>query len=466
MRLWNVPGMSVAVVTQDEVLFQKGFGVTAVENGQPVDEHTLFAIASTTKAMVVAGILILVDEGTLSLDDPITKHIPELHFQDPLLTHQITVRDLLAHRTGLPSTDFWSFFQDMPLEVQVTHLRNVPALAQIRTRLIYQNTMFEIAGLVIERLTGLRWDHFLAKRLWQPIGMQETYGSRSQIGAKRLHVTPYLYFNNRLSVARWSIPIDKANAAGSVWSSIHDMSLWAQFLLRQGVTADGTQLISEESIRQMFEPHQLSNADDFYPTVELTKPNWRSYGLGWFQQDFQGRKIDFHTGSLSGLIAIIGLDLAGDKAVIVLGNRHLAEMRHALLWEVMDNTDEKHKRDWNQEVFNLYEKQVKEREDKWQETSKKRLENTKPSLSLNAYTGKYQNKTFGDIRIEKSGSNLIFKTMLIDLDMTHWHLDIFLVEEKLWSMREFATFTIGINGAVKSFDLFGYTFERVKDEEN
>jgi CubicO group peptidase (beta-lactamase class C family) len=135
MELWHVPGLSVAVVTQDEVLFQKGFGSTAIEDGQPVNEHTLFAIASTTKAMVVSGILILVDEEELSLDDPIIKHIPELHFEDPSLTQQLTVRDLLAHRTGLPSTDYW-YFQNTPLDEQLVRLRTVRAEAPVRTRLI------------------------------------------------------------------------------------------------------------------------------------------------------------------------------------------------------------------------------------------------------------------------------------------------------------------------------------------
>jgi len=128
----------VAVVTQDDVLMQKGFGSTAAKKGQAVDEHTLFSIASTTKAMVVTGILMLVYEGKLSLDDPIIKYIPELHFADPSLTQQLIVRDLLAHRTGLPSTDYWSFFQDMPLDEQITRLQNVQPAAPVRTRLIYQ----------------------------------------------------------------------------------------------------------------------------------------------------------------------------------------------------------------------------------------------------------------------------------------------------------------------------------------
>jgi CubicO group peptidase (beta-lactamase class C family) len=463
MQLWHVPGLSVAVVTPNEVLFQKGFGSTAIEGGQPVDEHTLFAIASTTKAMVVSGILILVDEEKLSLDDPIIKHIPELHFNDPSLTQQLTVRDLLAHRTGLPSTDYW-YYQNTPLDEQLVRLRTVRAEAPVRTRLIYQNTMFEIAGLLIERLSGQRWDHFLAKRLWQPIGMLETYGTRGQIGADQLHATPYLFFDDRLTVSPWDNPSDNADAAGSVWSSIHDMSLWAQFLLRDGVTAGGDRLVSEDSIKQMFEPHQLSNVDDFYPTVGLTKPNWRTYGLAWFQQDFQGRMIDFHTGSLAGLIAIIGLDRAGDKAVIVLGNRDHAEMRHALLWDVMDNSDPGTRRDWNQEIFDLYEGQKTEREEKWQETLDKRLENTKPSLSPDAYGGTYRSETIGEILVAQSGHDMTIKTTTVDLEMTHWHLDTFLVEYRPWSMREFATFKIGPDGAVRSLDFIGNKFERVEEE--
>lgn len=463
MDLWHVPGMSVAVVSREDVLFRKAFGTTAADNGQAVDEHTLFAIASTTKAMVVTGILMLVDEGKMSLDDLVIMHIPELHFQNPMLTQQVIVRDLLAHRTGLPSTDVWSFFQDMPLDEQIRRLQVVSSEAPVRTRLIYQNTMFEIAGLLIERLSGQRWHDFLTARLWQPIGMHETYGAREQIKPGQSHVMPHMYFNDSLSVPAWDFPAEYADAAGSVWSSIHDMSLWAQFLLRGGVTKNGDRLVLKENFEQMFEPHQLAGIKDFYPTVELTRPNWRSYGLGWFQQDFQGRKIDFHTGSLSGLIAIIGLDRTNDKAVIVLGNRDHAEMRHALLWEVMDNTDTGDKRDWNQDVFDLYAAQSHKLQQSWNETKKTRLKNTRPSLKPEAYAGNYSSDTIGDIRIEKSGRKLLLKTTLIDFEMTHWHLDTYLVEHEAWQMREFAHFNIGPDGNIASVDFFGDQLRPVKE---
>jgi len=464
MELWHVPGMSVAVVTKDKVLFQRGFGQTAVENGRTVDEHTLFAIASTTKAMVVAGILMLADEEKLSLDDPIVKHIPELHFKNPSLSGQLMVRDLLAHRTGMPSTDFWGFFQNMSLEEQIERMQKVPEEAPVRTRLIYQNTMFEIAGLLIERLSGQHWYEFLHQRLWQPIGMQETFASRAQIGAGQSHVTPYFYYQDRLVVADWDIPADYADAAGSVWSSIHDMSLWAQFLLRDGVTASGDRLISEAGMKQMFEPQQLAAPDDFYPTVELTKPHWRTYGLAWFQQDFEGRKIDFHTGSLSGLIAIIGLDRTNDKAVIVLGNRDHAEMRHALLWEVMDDSTPDKRRDWNQEVFQLYAERQRKAAEQWQDIQAKRLKHTKPALPKKAYAGLYRHPAWGDLRVEVSGSGLRLETTLIEFGMSHWHLDTFLLEHYPWDMREFASFNIDPEGSISSLTVFGEKFERVNPE--
>ena len=458
MELWNVPGMAVTVVSGDAVLYQQGFGQTAVTDGEEIDEHTLFANASTTTAMVAAGILMLADEEKLTLDDPIIKHIPELHFKDPLLTSQLTIRDLLVHRTGLPSTDGWTFFQDMPLEEQIDRLSVVPVAAPLRTRHIYQNTMYELAGVIIERVSGQRWDHFLTRRLWHPIGMMETYGTRGQITPEQSHVLPYFFNEGELSRADWDFPDDLADAAGSVWSSIHDMGLWAQFLLRGAVTEGGERLITENHIEEMFKPQSLIATDDFYPTTKLTRPDWTSYGLGWFQQNFQGRKIDFHTDSLSGLIAIIGLDRAGDRAVVVLGNRDHAEMRHAVLWEVMDNRTGEDSRDWNSEIWDLYSSQAKQGGETWAETRKQRLRKTRPSLSREDYLGAWKSPVIGEIIIEQQDRKMFLKTKKVSMPMSHWHLDTFLVEYEPWGMREFAEFRIGPTGKIDKLVLFGEEF--------
>ncbi|MDZ4730096.1 MAG: serine hydrolase [Xanthomonadales bacterium] len=461
MDLWRVPGMSVTVVNKDEVLFQQGFGQTATRDGLAVDEHTLFAAASTTKAMVVAGILMLQDEGKLSLSDPITQHLPEVQFGDPILNRDVTVADLLAHRTGLPSTDLWTFMQAMSLDEQISRLREVKPEASLRARLIYQNTMYELAGLLIERLSGERWDVFLMHRLWHAIGMRETYGSREQIPTIASHVWPYHFVGDELVLADWDFAANLADAAGSVWTSAHDMGLWAQFLLRNGVTAAGERLISEAGMAQMFEPMQLATVSDFYPTAELTQPHWRSYGLGWFQQDFQGRMINYHTGSLSGLIALIGLDRDNDKAVVILGNRDHAEMRHAVLWNVMDQSQPV-ERDWNQEIYALYQREREKSEERWNETRQQRIANANTGLPLTAFAGRYNSKVNGDVVVVYSDRRLLFKTALDTFELRHWHLNAFVAEFPP-DNRVFAEFEIGFDGKVKALDILGDTFTRIAD---
>jgi hypothetical protein len=197
----------------------------------------------------------------------------------------------------------------------------------------------------------------------------------------------------------------------------------------------------------------------------LTQPNWRSYGLAWFQQDFQGRIIDFHTGSLSGLIAIIGLDQAGDKAVVVLGNRDHAEMRHAVLWEVMDNSAPDEQRNWNQEIFDLYQNLADQGDEKWAEIGKQRLRKTKPSLPWDIYTGIYDSQVIGEITIAQEGRNLILKSKKVDLPMTHWHLDTFLVEYKPWGLHEFAEFRVGPKGTIEELELLGESFHPASDSK-
>ncbi len=465
MTMWQVPGMAVAVIDNDELVFQRGFGNTAVSGGTPVDEHTLFANASTTKAMVVAGLLMLADEGKLSLDDLAIEHIPELRFHDPALTVQVTLRDLLAHRTGLPSTDVWTFIQLMPLDEQIRRLAKVEPIASPRTRLIYQNTMYELAGLIIERVSGQAWHEFLTDRLWRPIGMLETFGARGAIRGRKSHVVPHEVLNEEVRQVDWSFPPDLFDAAGSAWTSIHDMALWAGFLLDDGVTRDGKRLISEEGMANMFEPHQLSTPDDFYPTVELTRPQWRTYGLGWFQQDFNGRAIDFHTGSLTGLIAIIGLDRSAGKAIIVLGNRDHAEMRHALLWEVMDDTPAANKRDWNQDVFDLYAKEEAKARDDWQETVSKRAANTTPRQPLAAYAGTYRNKINGDVRVELTNDRLHVRAPRLDVPMTHWHYDTFLAKDSDWQYGSLVVFDFDADGNIAAINLFRDEYLRLDDDE-
>ncbi len=461
MSAWHVPGMAVTVVTDQDLLFQKGFGSTAADGGSAVDEHTLFAIASTTKAMVAAAIMMLVEEDKLALDDLAIDHLPELQFADAWLNSQVTVRDMLTHRTGLSSTDYWSFLQSTPLMEQIKRLRHVDPTASIRSRFQYQNTMFELLGLIIERLSGQAWEEFVSERIWSPLAMHETYASRGRIGEDKVHVMPYLYFNDSLSLTEWNLDPDLADAAGSVWSSVSDMGRWAQFLLRGGVTGDGQRLLSEAGIAELFKPQMLIEAGDFYPTTEITHPNWLSYGLGWFQQDFQGRKIDFHTGSLSGLIALIGLDREHNRAVVILGNRDHAEMRHAVLWQIMDQEPTETRRDWNEEVLALYTGREQKQKERWEKTVSERLPGTVASLPTQDFTGTYHNAAVGEVSIVQSETGMKLLTTNMYIMLSHWHLDTFLAEREDLDFKFLLPFSISPNGTVQSLKFAGQTFDKM-----
>ncbi|KGJ92215.1 hypothetical protein ND16A_1734 [Thalassotalea sp. ND16A] len=291
--------------------------------------------------------------------------------------------------------------------------------------------------------------------------MNETYASLDQIPSSQSHVLPYMMIEEKITQAEWSLPKEHIDAAGSVWSSIHDMSLWAQFLLRNGTTNEGNQLLSSASYNEMFTPQQLSSADDFYPTVALTKPNWMTYGLGWFQQDFQGRMIDFHTGSLSGLIALIGLDRANDKAVIVLANQDHAEMRHALLWQVMDQSLAP--KDWNQLVFDLYQQQQQQFNAYIADLLKKQIKNTSPSVELQQYVGIYHNDKIGEVSIVKNADSnslqLVFGSK--EYRLLHWHYDAFYTDHPKQRVPFTVEFSLSFEGEIKNVAIFRQDFSKI-----
>jgi CubicO group peptidase (beta-lactamase class C family) len=463
MAHWQIPGLGVAVIENRKLVYARGFGQTALPDGDRVGTDTYFINASTTKAMVAAGLLMLVDEGRVNLDDLLIDHLPEVHFGDPMLSQQLTLRDLLTHRSGLPSTDFWTFNQGMPLAEQLPRLRAVAPAAPPRARKIYQNTMYELIGLVIERVTGEPWESFLSHRLWRPIGMG-TVATRNAIPASAAQAEPYELIDGNLRRVNHSLRDGVSDAAGSAWSSIDDMVLWVEFLLRGGVTEGGKQLLSAAALEEMFRPQQLINESDYYPSASLTQPNWISYGLGWYQQDFQGRKIDYHTGSLNGATAIVGLDRAAGRGMVMLANRGGAELRHALLWAVMDDSDDADYRTWQQDVLSLYERRAAERAEKRAAVEASRL-NAPASLPLTAYSGRYDSLRGGPLEITAEADGLRLDTQVRTYRLTHWHADTFLLTHDDWENGSFAQFSLTPAGTIDGVEAFGIEFERIDARE-
>src|SRR5689334_24815909 len=198
---WRIPALAIAVVKDDSVVFVKGYGVLQKGTPQPANENTRFAIGSTTKAMTSALLAMLVDEGKLKLDDPVTKYIPELQLSDPWVTRELTIRDLLTHRSGLPGVDlFWASGWKYSQADVIRALRYIKPTASFRSEWQYHNVLYALNGPIIERVSGMPWEQFVKTRLFAPLGMNETEPLVSMITGKPNVAVPHALVGDSVMV--------------------------------------------------------------------------------------------------------------------------------------------------------------------------------------------------------------------------------------------------------------------------
>ena len=423
---WRLPGTTVAVVKDGKVVFAKGYGVRELGKGDRVDDHTLFAVGSTTKAMTASLIGMLVDEQKLAWDDPVTKHLPGFQVKDPAVTRELTIRDLLTHRGGLGNTDFLWYGQENSTEQILDRVRLIDPAYSLRSRFVYQNVMYAAAGRVIEQVTGQSWKDVIRARIFEPLGMRDTVATLAQIPPGANVATPHSIVDGKVKVIQ-NASVDAVAAAGAVWSSASDMAKWMQFLLDGGCVggADGKRLLSERTVAELFHP-QTMVPDSMYPTTRLVKPHWMTYALGWFQQDYRGRAVDFHTGSIDGMVAILGLIRDERLGVLVLGNLDHAELRHALMYTVFDRYAGRSDRDWSAALLEVYREDGKRSEQVVARAEAQRVSGTTPSAPLDTYAGTYKDPARGQVEVTSENGTLRLRYgpgFVATLE--HWHFDTF-----------------------------------------
>ncbi len=387
---WRVPALAIAVVKDDSVVFAKGYGVLQTGSSQPANEHTRFAIGSTTKAMTAASIAMLVDEGKLNLDDRVTKYIPELQLSDPWVTRELTIRDLLTHRSGLPGTDlFWASNWKYSQADIIRRLRYIQPTASFRSEWQYHNVLYALTGVIIERVSGMPWEQFVKTRIFAPLGMNETEPLVSMIAGKPNVAVPHALINDSVTV----VPIrstDPVASAGSVWSSVSDMAKWMRFVIDSGRVGN-KRLIQQRTFAELVTP-QIQAPMEEYPALQLAKPDFFSYGLGWFIQDYRGQQVWMHTGSINGLSAIIGIEPNKRLGVYVLENLDHAELRHGLMYSVFDLFENGSRRDWSVDLKPIFARPRATAAQTARATSA-------PSLPLERYAGTYVDSAYGDVRV-------------------------------------------------------------------
>ena len=458
---WNATGLAVAVIRGQELLFARGYGVVELGRPDAVDPDTLFSIGSTTKAMTAATLGILVDEGKLAWDDPVRRHIPEFEVKDPWVSEHLTVRDLLTHRGGLPNTDLFWYGQDTDMDEMLSRLRHVEPAYSMRSGFIYQNVMYATAGEVVKRVSGMPWHDFVDSRLFDRLGMERTVPLIALTRGKGNVASPHHVVDGETVVIE-NAPVDSVAAAGSVWSSVREMSLWLRMLLASGVAADGTRILSEAVVEEMFRPQSLVDRAGFYPTQRLTNPKWVTYGLGWFQQDYDGEALDFHTGSIDGMVAIAGLIRDEGIGIYVLGNRDHVEVRHALMLRGLDALLGKPFRDWSSELKELYDGLAEAQEKALAAVRATRVEGSRSHLDPAEYAGTYRHEVGGEIvvRAGEEGLRLEYGPGLRG-PLTHWSHETFrVVWDARWRGELLVTFDLDPAGNPAALSLGETRFRR------
>lgn len=442
---WGAVGLAVAVVKDGKTIFAKGYGVRELGKPDAINENTLFSIGSTTKAMTAAAIGMLVDEGKLRWDDPVTRHLPWFQLSDPYVTREITIRDLLIHRAGLANGDvLWYRTTASPTEV-IRRARLIPMAYSFRSGFIYHNVMYATAGAVVAVASGMSWERFVETRIFEPLGMNRTVANLAGTAGKPNVASPHQKVGGEIRVIS-NAAVDSVAAAGSVWSSVSDMARWAAFIIDSG-RVNGRTLLKPGTWAELLKAQTMVPPSEFYPTQELTKPRWMTYGLGWFQHDYRGRMLQFHTGSIDGMVAIIGVIPEERLGIYVLGNLDHVEVRHALLYRALDTWLGVPARDWSTEFRTLYGGLEAAGDSVSAAARRNRIAGTKPSLDLKGYAGTYTDSLVGhvEIRIEEGGLALQFGSEQ-HATMSHWHFDTFEARwDNSWQGTDLVTFTM--NGA-------------------
>ncbi len=421
---WQVPGLAIAVVRNDSVIIARGYGVRDIGRPEPVDRNTIFAIASTSKAFTSASIGMLADAGTLHWDDPVRHWLPYFEVADPIANQSFTVRDLLNHRSGLERGDLLWATGSYDRKGVVSHLRYLRQIHPFRTAYGYSNNMFITAGMVVTEASGMSWDDFVARRIFEPLGMRRSNTTVRVLDSMDNVAQPHEMVDGRLRVVPY-FNLDNEGPGGSINSSVADMSQWLRFQLGDG-SFGGKRLISRESLALTHTPVTMiplgARDSSMFPGIHFS-----AYAMGWQVQDYRGRTLVQHGGAIDGMRSRVALVPEEGIGLVILTNRGGGNILFdAVRNRVLDALLGAQPRDWSAE----YRKVAREdsargaRADSVYAAS--RVSGTRPSLALDRYTGSYVSDAYGEARISKEGDHLVLTIGPRFVgDMSHWHYDTF-----------------------------------------
>jgi CubicO group peptidase (beta-lactamase class C family) len=459
LKFWDVPGCSVVIVHDGKVIYLKGFGVRKLGGQEPVTADTIFPYSSCSKAFVTLAIAMLVDEGKMGWDDPVRKHLANFRLADPLADANVTLRDLLCHRTGVAGHDLLSYRAPWNCEEQVRRIGLVKPSKGFRSAFQYSSIMYLAAAQAVEKASGQRWNEFVEQRIFKPLDMKSASNTTTSI------LKPFVDraephdrdAQGKLATIPW-YEFPEPHPAVSVHGSARDLGKWLQFQLGDGRSPKGVRLVSAANLAEAHLPQipiRLEGAWRYMHPFSVQA----SYGLGWVVQDYQGHALASHAGVIDGMRAHITLAPNDRLGLAILSNRHMTRMNLALSNQLVDQLLGLRYFKWHEH----YQKLVEEEEAQEKAQLKERLENrklnTKPSQPLASYVGEYADPAYGTAQVVLEGGQLFWKWSTFRCPLLHFHFDTFTAQNELLK-NPLLAFTLNAEGEPASLKVLDVEYKK------
>jgi CubicO group peptidase (beta-lactamase class C family) len=444
---WHAPGVAVAAVKDGKVVFIHGYGVREIGKPEPVDEHTVFAIASCSKAFTAAALAILADERKIGFNDPATKYLPGFQLSDPFVTRELTVRDLLCHRSGLGTFagDLVWYNTTYDRGEVLRRVRFLKPTTSFRSAFGYQNILYLAAGEIVPAATGVSWDDFVKDRIFVPLGMATAVTSPKACSANA--ATPHAVKAEKpIAVPRYNT--DNVAPAAGVNASADDLSKWLRLQLGMG-EFEGKRIYSAASARMMWTPQTaLPLASD---PGTLSPAHLKAYALGWFVSDYHGRLRVEHDGSIDGMLSKVIL-LPELKAGVVALTNSDTPAADLVANRVIDDLLGLPPKDRNSPALARHKSRERAAKYLADRTTAARAKDSKPTLPLGQYAGKFGGDLYGDVTVAEEDDKLVLRFLPAQVfvaDLEHWQFDTFRVKWRTlnpYIPDGWATFVLDRNG--------------------
>lgn len=413
LKTFEVPGISVGILKDGEVVYAKGHGVRSLANNKGMNKDTKVGVASNSKGFTCFALAMMVDAGKLNWNDKVRKHIPEFQMYDSWVTDEFTVRDLVTHRSGLGlgagDLMFLPEGNDFKVEDVIANIKHLKPETSFRSQYQYNNNMFIIAGEVLKRVSGMSWDEFIETQIMKPVGMTNSKASYNRVTDKSNIIDAHVRADGKVI----QIPHDwseTANPAGGIVSNVPDMLTWAKFLMNDAVTKSGKRLLSTTGFHELWQlqtPLRV-RANDAYDS------NFRGYGLGWFLTDVKGgHKQVYHTGGLIGTVTQFTMIPDLDLAIVVLTNQMVGSAFNTITNTIKDSYLGYEDRGWLKR-YGTNNRNFIKRNDSIKAAVYAQTVSAKNNLNLpkpDQITGTYTDSWFGDVEISKSGRGYKIKSI-------------------------------------------------------